>query len=156
MSYFSPFYLVMVPLLMAIYQLASRKARPVILLLASYMFIWFASNKLIIYILLATLGIHYFGMWLDDLEKEKKAAIKDVERSERKLIKASFKKKEWHVLIFAIVLFVIVLFAFKYVGFFVSILNDIFALTSAPVFIKYQKINGRSYCQSNRYIRTAD
>ncbi len=140
MSYFSPFYLVMVPLLMAIYQLASRKARPVILLLASYMFIWFASNKLIIYILLATLGIHYFGMWLDDLEKEKKAAIKDVERSERKLIKASFKKKEWHVLIFAIVLFVIVLFAFKYVGFFVSILNDIFALTSAPVFIKYQKI----------------
>ncbi|HAV18705.1 MAG TPA: MBOAT family protein, partial [Erysipelotrichaceae bacterium] len=70
MSYFSPFYLVMVPLLMAIYQLASRKARPVILLLASYMFIWFASNKLIIYILLATLGIHYFGMWLDDLEKE--------------------------------------------------------------------------------------
>ena len=62
MSYFKPLLLAAIALVALIYQLSSRKLRPYILLLASYLFIYMASKQLIIYILLATFAIHYFGL----------------------------------------------------------------------------------------------
>ena len=124
MSYFKPLLLAAIALVALIYQLSSRKLRPYILLLASYLFIYMASKQLIIYILLATFAIHYFGLWLEMIEKDKKDAIKEVDRSLRKPIKARYQRRKKAVLTLGVLLLLSVLYTFKYVPFFSSIYND--------------------------------
>ena len=70
-SYFSIQYLaVLLPVTVILYAVLPQKFRRMILLLASYVFFWAVSGKLIVYLLFSTLSVHHLGMWLSDIQGE--------------------------------------------------------------------------------------
>lgn len=88
-SYFSiAFLVIFLPVCLILYSLLPQKLRKHFLLAASYGFFWLVSGKLVIYLLLTTLSIHYFGLWLDRIHRTRNEAVKGVEKAERKEIKS--------------------------------------------------------------------
>ena len=60
-SYVAPLYLlVFLPAVVFLYNIVPKKLRPVVLLLASYLFFWSISGKLILFLLISTFSIHHF------------------------------------------------------------------------------------------------
>ena len=71
MSYCDIAYLaVFLPLTILIYNIIPQRHRAKVLLLASYAFFWSISRKLIIYILISTVSIYFFGIWLYKIKKK--------------------------------------------------------------------------------------
>ena len=65
-SYFSIlFFAVFLPLVVAAYGIAPRKARWVVLLVASYAFFWILSGRLIVFILASTVSVYGLALALD-------------------------------------------------------------------------------------------
>lgn len=133
-SYFSiAFLVIFLPVCLILYSLLSQKLRKYFLLAASYGFFWLVSGKLVIYLLLTTLSIHYFGLWLDRIHRTRNEAVKGVEKAERKEIKKRFLKQSRWVLAFAIVLHIGVLLTLKYSPFFTTNLNAVFTMLKLPL-----------------------
>ena len=64
-SYFSVVYLAaFLPAVVILYGILPQKPRRVLLLLSGYLMFWLISGKLLGYLLLETLVIHYVGLWL--------------------------------------------------------------------------------------------
>ena len=133
-SYFSMDYLMFFLLIIIFaYSLLGTKQKKYFLLIASYAFFWFISGKLVVYLALSTLFIHYFGLWLDRLHGEEKVCLASVEKEERKAIKAEYLKKKRLVLGFAAALHFGMLLVLKYSGFFTENINTIFKAFNIPV-----------------------
>ncbi len=133
-SYFSiAFLVIFLPVCLILYSLLPQKLRKHFLLAASYGFFWLVSGKLVIYLLLTTLSIHYFGLWLDRIHRTRNEAVKGVEKAERKEIKKRFLKQSRWVLAFAIVLHIGVLLTLKYSPFFTTNLNAVFTMLKLPL-----------------------
>lgn len=133
-SYFSiAFLVIFLPVCLILYSLLPQKLRKYFLLAASYGFFWLVSGKLVIYLLLTTLSIHYFGLWLDRIHRTRNEAVKGVEKTERKEIKKRFLKQSRWVLAFAIVLHIGVLLTLKYSPFFTTNLNAVFTMLKLPL-----------------------
>ena len=133
-SYFSiAFLVIFLPVCLILYSLLPQKLRKYFLLAASYGFFWLVSGKLVIYLLLTTLSIHYFGLWLDRMHRTRNEAVKGVEKAERKEIKKRFLKQSRWVLAFAIVLHIGVLLTLKYSPFFTTNLNAVFTMLKLPL-----------------------
>lgn len=133
-SYFSiAFLVIFLPVCLILYSLLPQKLRKYFLLAASYGFFWLVSGKLVIYLLLTTLSIHYFGLWLDRIHRTRNEAVKGVEKAERKEIKKRFLKQSRWVLAFAIVLHIGVLLTLKYSPFFTTNLNAVFTMLKLPL-----------------------
>lgn len=133
-SYFSiAFLVIFLPVCLILYSLLPQKSRKYFLLAASYGFFWLVSGKLVIYLLLTTLSIHYFGLWLDRIHRTRNEAVKGVEKAERKEIKKRFLKQSRWVLAFAIVLHIGVLLTLKYSPFFTTNLNAVFTMLKLPL-----------------------
>ena len=133
-SYFSiAFLVIFLPVCLIVYSLLPQKLRKYFLLVASYGFFWLVSGKLVIYLLLTTLSIHYFGLWLDRIHRTRNEAVKGVEKAERKEIKKRFLKQSRWVLAFAIVLHIGVLLTLKYSPFFTTNLNAVFTMLKLPL-----------------------
>lgn len=45
------------------------------------------SGKLLVYLLLAALSMHYFGLWLDKIQSETKLLLAQTEKAERKTVR---------------------------------------------------------------------
>lgn len=128
MSYFSPVYFIFfLPIVALLYSIVPKKAKPFILLGSSYVFFWSLSGKLLAYLLLSTASIHHFGLWLDKIQTEKKAAVKLLPREERKPLKKKFDNKQNLVVAFAVLLHIGLLFVLKYTPFFTSNINTLLA-----------------------------
>ena len=126
-SYFSMDYLMFfLPVVIFIYSFLGVKQKKYFLLITSYVFCWFISGKLVVYLALSTLFIHYFGLWLDRLHVEEKGVLSAAEKEERKTIKAQYLKKKRLVLGFAAALHFGMLLVLKYSGFFTENVNAIF------------------------------
>lgn len=133
-SYFSiAFLVIFLPVCLILYSLLPQKLRKYFLLAASYGFFWLVSGKLVIYLLLTTLSIHYFGLWLDRIHRTRNEAVKGVEKAERKEIKKRFLKQSRWVLAFASVLHIGVLLTLKYSPFFTTNLNAVFTMLKLPL-----------------------
>lgn len=133
-SYFSiAFLVIFLPVCLIVYSLLPQKLRKYFLLVASYGFFWLVSGKLVIYLLLTTLSIHYFGLWLDRIHRTRNEAVKGVEKAERKEIKKRFLKQSRRVLAFAIVLHIGVLLTLKYSPFFTTNLNAVLTMLKIPL-----------------------
>lgn len=133
-SYFSiAFLVIFLPVCLILYSLLPQKLRKYFLLVASYGFFWLVSGKLVIYLLLTTLSIHYFGLWLDRIHRARNEAVKGVEKAERKEIKKRFLNQSRWVLAFAIVLHIGVLLTLKYSPFFTTNLNAVFTMLKLPL-----------------------
>ncbi len=134
MTYTSILYLILfLPIVLLIYQLFSEKHRPKVLLLASYIFFCSISGKLLMYLLLSTLSMHYIGIWLSSTRKE--LLVKEQTAEDRKALKAVYAKKSRGILFFGIAIQLGMLLVLKYSGFFAGNLNGLLELVSLPAFL---------------------
>lgn len=128
MTYFGPeFFALFLPLTAFFYVIMPTKVRPYVLLISSYIFFYSVSEKLIVYLLISTLSIHHFGLWLDKLQAERKLALKGLTREEKKPVKLANDRKQNLVLAFAVILHIGLLVVLKYTPFFTQNLNSILA-----------------------------
>ena len=133
MTYCEAAYLaVFLPLTMLIYSIVPKKHRSKVLLIASYIFFWSISKKLIVYILISTVSLHYFGMWLDILQKERNVLLKEAEKEKKKEIRAKYLKKQRGVLFLGAMLNLGLLLVLKYTGFIGGNINSLFANLHIP------------------------
>lgn len=156
-SYCSWEYLVLfLPVAAVIYGLLPKKVKPYALLISSYAFFWLFSGKLIIYLLLSTVCIHYIGIWLSSVNQDKKLALSSAEKSEKKAIKLRFKRKQTAILSVAVLFHIGTLAVIKYTPFFTENVNGLLALFNAdfafnvpkfaaPVGISFYTLQAVSY-----------
>ncbi len=132
-SYCSLIYLgIFLPAVMLVYSLMPQKHRRKVLLLASYVFFWLVSGKLLVYLLMSTLSIHHFGLWMASIINEKKSVLAQAEKSEKKEIKARYQRQLRGVVTFAVLLHVGVLVVLKYSAFLGTNFNLLLSALKAP------------------------
>lgn len=123
-SFFSLSYLLsFLPLSLIIYALVPQKAKKYCLLLESYAFFWLISGKLIVYLILSTLTVHYFGLWLDRISGQQVKAIEGLDKEAKKAIKKTFASKRKRVVLFTASLHIGFLLILKYTGFMATNIN---------------------------------
>lgn len=120
------------PLSLVLYALMPARAKKYFLLVLSFAFYWLISGKLIIYLLLSIFSVHYFGLWLDRLNNEKKDALASCEREQRKQLKNKFQKKSRLALFLAAAVHIGTLLVLKYSPFFTENINSLISLVNIP------------------------
>lgn len=142
-SYFSLAFLVgFLPISIVTYFFVPQKAKKYVLLVFSMAFFWLISGKLIAYLLLTVISVHWFGLWLERLKNESSAAAKTIpkeEKEERKKIKSKYRTKMRAVLCFAVLLHIGVLVMLKYSPFFVTNINSLLSLVHIPLALDIPK-----------------
>lgn len=121
------YFLIFLPIVILIYNITPKKHRPKILLLASYIFFFSISGKLIIFLIFSSLSIHHFGLWLESIKSEKDEILKNVQKEDKKEIKITYKKKEKRIIILAILIHLGLLVFLKYTKFFGININNLLA-----------------------------
>ena len=140
-SFFSVLYIaVFLPIMVILYNAFPKKYRPVILLIGSYVFFFSVSGKLLMYLLFSTLSVHHIGMWLSNIQAERKQKLSEVEKSEKKEIKAYYQTKQRKIVLFGVLLHVGILLVVKYTPFFTENLNSILGLFDVPFTFNIPKI----------------
>ena len=139
-SFFAPeFFILFLPLAVLGYALIPKGGKKYWLLAASYLFYWFVSGALIAYLLASTLTVHYFGIWLDRVQTEQKAATAELDKEARKTLKKKYRKKQLAIVWLAVILHVGVLLVVKYSGFFAVNVNRVFSAFHAPISVRVPK-----------------
>lgn len=144
-SYFTVmFAFIFLPVTILLYQLFPARKRWIVLLGASLLFFWSISGVLVIFVIASGFMLHYFGLWMENIEYEE---------SSRK--QARQKKKK--VLLLAICVHIGMLLVCKYLGFFTGNINHLlswmhlpFTLTppaiGLPIGISFYTLQAVSYC----------
>lgn len=140
MSYHTFDFLVLfLPAVIGLHFIMPQKHRWKVLLLASYIFFWSISGKLIIYLLLSTFSIHYTGLWLNTIASDGQVKIKAAEKEDRKAIKAQIKNRQRMVVVFAVCIHIGLLLCLKYLNFFGTNINSLLTLIGLPAFFPAAK-----------------
>ena len=133
-SFFSTLYLgLFLPAVAGLYRLFPQRHRWKLLLCASYIFFWSVSGKLLIYLVLSTFSIHHFGLWMTSVLDERSAALKEVEKSEKKAVKALYQRRLRTIMVLAALLHIGTLVVLKYTPFFGTNLNHLFSALHLPL-----------------------
>lgn len=134
MNYSSVLFLaVFLPLTILIYNLLPQKQRWKVLLIASYIFFWSISGKLLAYILIATLIMHQYGLWFSVLQNKRDEELKEAEKENKKKIKEYYNKRQKGILIFAITVLLGMLVVLKYSAFLATNINSLMKLLKVPI-----------------------
>lgn len=132
-SYFALVFLAgFLPLCLLIYSLTPTRFKKYVLLLSGFTFFWLISGKLIVYLLLTVLLIHYFGLWIDRILTKRNTELKSAQKSDKKRIRRDYLIKCRLVLGFAAVLLIGTLLTLKYSPFFAKNINSVFAAFHSP------------------------
>ncbi len=141
MNYLSVVYLFLfLPLTVLIYHIAKKKCKWLVLLLASYIFFFLISGKLIIFLIFTTLSIYIFGRLIAKTDDDYTKFLENNPETDKKLVKEKFKKKKKRLLIGAILIQVIILFIYKYLPFFTINLNNLLKLINVSIEFKVLKL----------------
>ena len=133
MSYCDIVYLaIFLPITMILYSILPKKHRWIVLLLASYVFFWSISKKLIVYILISTGSIYGIGLWLEKLQNRRNEELKQAEKEKKKELRATFLKKQRRVLALGALFNLGILLVLKYTPFVFENLNALFGAIKAP------------------------
>lgn len=116
---------IFLPLTMLIYSIMPKKHRSKVLLIASYIFFWSISKKLIVYIIFSTFSIHHFGLWLQSLQIERNNLLKEAEKENKKVIRANYLKKQRIVLLLGVIIHLGLLLVLKYSAFIGGNINSL-------------------------------
>lgn len=139
MSYNSPLYLFMfLPVVLLIYRFIPQRHRWKLLLMASYIFFYIFSGKLLLYLLASTFSIHHIGLWLSSCKKkytEKKKTAED-----KAAFKIIYKRKRRSILWLGIILQIGALLFLKYFNFFGQNVNHILNWVSSPLLLPTLKL----------------
>ena len=133
-SYFSMvFYALFLPLLGLAYMVVPRRVRPVVLLLASYTFIWVLSSWLTIFVAISTLSVYAVALRMDALHKAREQELSQAARSDKKAIRERYRHATRRWLVVGILVNVGILYALKYLGFGRSLVQMLMGATDVQV-----------------------
>lgn len=128
MSITSLIFFIFVAACLVIYYLVPKKAQWIVLLVASLIFYALSSTVLTLFMLASTLLIYFGALKIQSFGDEFKAKKKDLEKAERKLLKAKTKKKQKNILTLIVVLNLAILAVLKYSNFLGGIGNSIISI----------------------------
>ncbi len=140
MSYFTVKYLFFfLPAVILVYGIMPKKIKPLVLLVASYLFFFWISKKLIFFLILSSLSIYFSSLGMRRIDRITKEKVEGMEKEEKKRIKQKGKKKKQILLLLTILFNFSFLFYFKYLNFFASIGNALFDIFHADFSIRLVK-----------------
>lgn len=113
------------PIVAFVYNIAPKKFRYLVLLIASFLFFYLISKKLIIFLLLSIISIYLGALLLDKIDKKKELLSAEASKEDKKIIKEKTKRKKKLVLILIVLFNLSFLFFYKYLNFFLSNTNII-------------------------------
>lgn len=129
MTYSDALYLaIFLPLTMLMYSIVPKRHRSKVLLIASYIFFWSISQKLIVYIMFSTVLMFYFGLWLQTLQIKRNNLLKEAEKEKKKEIRTKYLKKQKNVLLLGVIVHLGILLVVKYSGFIVGNINTLLSV----------------------------
>lgn len=148
-------FLVFFALLVPVYFLVPKKWQWCVLLAASYLFYFFTSSALPVYMIATTLTVFFAAKKIDRIEQKMLAFVKEnksvLDRDERKKLKNK-TKKEQRVYLLSTVIFNIGLLVFlKYINMFIGTANSIFSTDftllkiAVPLGISYYTLQSIGY-----------
>ncbi len=118
-----------VALLLVLYYIVPQKMRWPLLLFFSYVFYYLADPIYLVYITVTSVSIWYLGVSIEKLRARQADYLalhkEALSREEKKSYKASVKKKQWRILLAALVLNLGILAVLKYTNFAISNINGI-------------------------------
>lgn len=127
MNYFHVIFIgAFLPLTIILYNLVPQKHRWKVLLIASYIFFWSISGKLLIYLLITTLLMYFFGIWLDKIQRKRDEELKVAEKENKKNIRQTCIKKQRKVLLLASFIMIGTLVVLKYTPFITENIKSLF------------------------------
>lgn len=139
-SYYSlSYFLVFIPLLIIIYSITPKKKRWFILLTASLIFSYSLSDKLIVYLLSSIIVVYLSGLWLKKINDKCDKATENIDKEEKKIIKAKYNGKKKLILIGSILIHVGILIFLKYSGFFATNINTLFEALNINIHLPIPK-----------------
>lgn len=125
MSITSLIFFIFVAVCAIIYYLVPKKAQWIVLLIASLGFYALSSTVLTLFMLASVLLIYLGAMKIQSFSDEFKAKKAELEKAERKLLKAKIRKKKKRILTLIVILNLAVLIVLKYSNFLGGIANSI-------------------------------
>lgn len=134
MTYTKPIFLVLfLPLVVIAYNLIPQKHRWKVLLIASYIFFWSISGKLLIYLLVTTGLIYSCGLWLNKIQNDRNEEIKNADKSQKKIIKQKYVKKQRIILVLNSLVLLGMIVVLKYSKFLGTNINSLFQIMNLPI-----------------------
>lgn len=127
------FLFLFLPACLIIYSIVPRSWKKYILLIASYLFFWFVSGTLVIYLILSTLSVFLLGLWIDRIQTQMKDHLKELPKEERKAAKPKYIRRQKRVVLLGVVLHIGLLLVIKYSGFFFLNVNGFLKLCGSSV-----------------------
>lgn len=140
MSYLSNTYLFLIlPVVIVVYSLFPKKCRWVCLLVASYLFFYMISGKLLACLLFTTLHCFVYGLLVKKYDDQCSEALLE-ENVDKKEVKKKYKHKKKVALVISIFIQVGLLFVYKYMPFFLGNVNTIVKWVGLDVELKIHKL----------------
>ena len=155
MSYLKASYIfAILPVIIIIYNLVPKK-RQYFLLLANLAFYFLLGKFRLVYLVISIILIYFSARKMDKYESEKEKLLKK-KNADKKLINSEIKSKKKLILVSCILVNVLLLVIFKYLGFFTLNVNLLFDLLHidcdlkvmkfiAPVGISFYTLSALSY-----------
>ncbi len=135
-SYCSLLYLaVFLPAVVLVHRILPQRLRWAALLAASYAFFWSVSGKLLVFLLVSTVSIHYFGLWLASEQQCRDHHLAAAALADRKAIRHRFTRRLRGILLLAVASQVGILLTLKYAAFFSSNLNRLLLAMDLPLHV---------------------
>lgn len=120
MSFVSFAFIVFMALVCLLYFIVPVKVRWVVLLIASYIYIFINSSYLILVLFGQTVITFLFGLWLGRYNRKIKALPKDMDKKEKKKKTGRIKKTKAHIAHLGVFINLLVLLFLKYYNFFID------------------------------------
>lgn len=146
---------IFLPLTVVVYAAVPKKARWVVLLLASYAFFFALSRALVLALLVSTLSIYICGRGMGALIARRDEALSQAKSGKKEIRKTFARKMKW-VMVAGLLVNFGLLAAYKYLHFFASIIDGGLALMgihlniqlpvwAAPIGISFYTLMAGSY-----------
>ena len=140
MNYCAPtFFLLFLPLTALAYQLVPQRQRWMVLLVASYLFFWSISGKLLVHLLCSTVSMHHFGLWLDSVLREQSEQLHDMPRRKRKRVRKRYAKRLRAIVGVGVCLQIGLLILLKYTRFFSRNIGVLLRMLDFPYHLPVHK-----------------
>ena len=161
MSFVSATYIFFVGIVFLLYYTLPKKVQWIFLLICSYGFYLYGGVKPLFFILLTTISTFGAGLWMGKYERQYKEYLAehrdDMDRSERRALKAEHNKPKKRILIGVLLLNFGILLLLKYYNTFAEELNALFSLFKydfdmplvnliLPLGISFYIFQSLSYC----------
>lgn len=141
MAYHTNVYLFLfLPCVLLLYSIVPQRKRWYVLLGASYLFFYFISGKLVLYLIGTTIFTHYISIRIANVKAQYQAEIMQISKEQKTQTKEKNKKVQKNILLFGIITLLSILVYFKYSLFFFHNLAKLLPFSDSNMFIQPQQL----------------